>query len=237
MLLSSGLSSENVDLLMLQQHRVPLKWSISKHWEAPKREERIYWEESCEPSDGEPGALDDPERAWCLPSCPHRYGSAFEHFSAASEPKGMLYCDSLICEHRCFHFKCVGLKARPRSERWFCPDCRNVESERPGWTYSKGELWTKSNPPLPRGGFDADWFDEGSHVWDPGTKPKRKAKGSFVYKGPVETPAFAKKQVVGYVGLIFMGRSTKTKGLAGTAKQFEPEHACPFCKCRKWCNQ
>lgn len=36
----------------------------------------------------------------------------------------MVGCDSSDCPHQWFHFACVGLKSKPKSKTWFCPQCK-----------------------------------------------------------------------------------------------------------------
>ena len=37
----------------------------------------------------------------------------------------MVACDNQSCPHGSwFHLECLGLKAPPRSLKWYCPDCR-----------------------------------------------------------------------------------------------------------------
>ena len=39
----------------------------------------------------------------------------------------MVGCDNPTCQHGSwFHLKCVGLKSKPKSKYWHCPDCRKL---------------------------------------------------------------------------------------------------------------
>lgn len=40
------------------------------------------------------------------------------------ESDDMVMCDSKMCKEKWFHFDCVGLKAPPKSKKWFCSSCR-----------------------------------------------------------------------------------------------------------------
>lgn len=39
----------------------------------------------------------------------------------------MVGCDSETCEIGWFHLTCLGLKRKPRSAKWYCPDCRKLK--------------------------------------------------------------------------------------------------------------
>lgn len=36
----------------------------------------------------------------------------------------MIGCDNDTCTYKWFHFKCLGLKRKPRGKYWYCPECR-----------------------------------------------------------------------------------------------------------------
>ena len=48
------------------------------------------------------------------------------------ETKDMVGCDNENCKWKWLHFDCVGLKRAPKSEVWYCPDCRNLPEFRKG---------------------------------------------------------------------------------------------------------
>ena len=41
----------------------------------------------------------------------------------------MVGCDNLNCAYKWFHLECLGLKALPRSSKWYCPDCRKLRKK------------------------------------------------------------------------------------------------------------
>ena len=36
----------------------------------------------------------------------------------------MVGCDSITCPNEWYHWSCVGLKAKPRGQYWYCPSCK-----------------------------------------------------------------------------------------------------------------
>lgn len=50
-----------------------------------------------------------------------------EQFCICNKPSSgdMIGCDNDDCAHQWFHFECVGLDKAPRTEQWYCEDCRS----------------------------------------------------------------------------------------------------------------
>ena len=38
----------------------------------------------------------------------------------------MVGCDNHECEIKWFHFECVQISKKPKSKKWYCPDCRKL---------------------------------------------------------------------------------------------------------------
>ena len=38
----------------------------------------------------------------------------------------MIGCDNSLCKYEWFHFQCLGLFCKPKSKKWYCPDCRKL---------------------------------------------------------------------------------------------------------------
>ena len=119
----------------------------------------------------------------------------------------MIYCEGGSCLGRCFHMRCVGLSRIP-SGSWLCIECKRMST-----TFVVAGRSVQSVLP--------------SVIWHP--------KEKYSKTTPIRQTAvkFQRKQIRGYVSIWFLGRSTKTAGLKGTAKQYEPVMECPACKCRK----
>ena len=43
-----------------------------------------------------------------------------------TESDRMVGCDNQNCQWKWFHFDCVGIKRKPKSNLWYCPDCRKL---------------------------------------------------------------------------------------------------------------
>ena len=42
------------------------------------------------------------------------------------EEGNMVGCDNSTCAYQWFHLDCLGLKSEPKSQHWYCPDCRKL---------------------------------------------------------------------------------------------------------------
>ena len=42
------------------------------------------------------------------------------------ESDRMVGCNNQNCQWKWFHFDCVGIKRKPKSNLWYCPDCRKL---------------------------------------------------------------------------------------------------------------
>jgi hypothetical protein len=120
----------------------------------------------------------------------------------------MIYCEGGSCLNRCFHLRCVGLSRIP-SGCWLCIECKRMSTT---FIISAGRSVQSVLP---------------SVIWHP---KEKYSKTTFTRQKSVR---FQRKQIRGYVSIWFMGRNTKTVGLKGPAKQYEPLTQCPACRCRK----
>ena len=44
----------------------------------------------------------------------------------------MIACDNLKCPREWFHLECIGLKNAPKSEKWYCEECKDKLVKRNG---------------------------------------------------------------------------------------------------------